>query len=45
MGTEILIVYDFKRQGFPHSSVGIESTCNAGDPGLIPGWEDPLEKG
>ena len=22
--------------GFPHSSVGKESTCNAGDPGLIP---------
>ena len=24
--------------GFPHSSVGKESTCNAGDLGLIPGW-------
>ena len=23
--------------GFPNSSVGKESTCNAGDPGLIPG--------
>ena len=23
--------------GFPHSSVGKESTCDAGDPGLIPG--------
>ena len=23
--------------GFPHSSVGKKSTCNAGDPGLIPG--------
>ena len=22
--------------GFPHSSVGEESACNAGDPGLIP---------
>ena len=22
---------------FPHSSVGKESICNAGDPGLIPG--------
>ena len=22
--------------GFPHSSVGKNSTCNAGDPGLIP---------
>ena len=25
------------RQGFPDSSVGKESTCNARDPGLIPG--------
>ena len=24
-------------KGFPGSSVGKESTCNAGDPGLIPG--------
>ena len=23
---------------FPHSSVGKESACNAGDPGSIPGW-------
>ena len=23
--------------GFPHSSVGKEPACNAGDPGLIPG--------
>ena len=23
--------------GFPHSSVGKESTCNVGDPGSIPG--------
>ena len=32
-------------KGFPCGSVGKESTCNAGDLGLIPGWEDPLEKG
>ena len=25
-------------QGFPDSSVGKESACNAGDPGSIPGW-------
>ena len=25
------------RDGFPHSSVGKESACNAGDPSLIPG--------
>ena len=30
--------------GFPYSSVGKESACNAVDPGLIPGSEDPLEK-
>ena len=24
--------------GFPGSSVGKDSTCNAGDPGSIPGW-------
>ena len=31
--------------GFPGGAVGKESTCNAGDLGSIPGWEDPLEKG
>ena len=25
-------------RGFPDSSVGKESACNAGDPGSIPGW-------
>ena len=30
--------------GFPGGSDCKESTCNAGDPSLIPGWEDPLEK-
>ena len=32
-------------KGFPGSSDGKESTCNAGDPDLIPGWEDALEEG
>ena len=31
--------------GFPGGSDGKESACNVGDPGSIPGWEDPLEKG
>ena len=31
--------------GFPGGSYGEESAHNVGDPGLIPGWEDPLEKG
>ena len=26
-----------EKRGFPHSSVGKESACNAGDPGSIPG--------
>ena len=29
---------------FPDSSVGKETTCNAGDLGSVLGWEDPLEK-
>ena len=32
-------------RGFPDSSVGKESACNAGDPGLTLGRENPLEKG
>ena len=31
--------------GFPGGSAGKEPTCNAGDLGWMPGWEDPLEKG
>ena len=30
--------------GFSDSSVGKESTCNAGDPGLIPGWGRSAEE-
>ena len=30
--------------GFPGSSAGKESAFNARDLGLIPGWEDALEK-
>ena len=29
---------------FPSVSDGKDSVCNEGDPGLIPGSEDPLEK-
>ena len=32
-------------KAFPHSSVGKESACNAGDPGLIPGSERSLGEG
>ena len=31
--------------GFPGGLGGKESACNVGDLCLIPGWEDPLEKG
>ena len=31
--------------GFPDSSVGKESTCNTGDPGLIPGSGRPTGEG
>ena len=31
--------------GFPHSSVGKESACNAGDPGLLPGSRRSAEEG
>ena len=30
--------------GFPGNPAGKESACNAGDPGSIPGLEDPLER-
>ena len=31
--------------GFPDSSVGKESTCNSGDPGLIPGSGRSIAEG
>ena len=31
-------------ESFPGGSDGKESACDVGDPGLIPGQEDPLEK-
>ena len=34
-----------KTKGFPDSSVGKESTCNAGDPGSIPGLGRSAEEG
>ena len=39
LSNKLLLSYVFigAYRGFPHSSVGKESTCNAGDPGLIPG--------
>ena len=31
--------------GFPESSVSKESACNAGDPGLVPGFERSAGEG
>ena len=42
---KVLIYKIYKWQGFPGGLDGKESVCNAGDPGLILGQEDPLEKG
>ena len=39
-----LLIASFLK-GFSDSLVGKESTCNAGDPVLSLGQEDPLEKG
>ena len=41
----ILYIFLSCLQGFPGSSAGKESTCRAGDPGLVPGSEDPLKTG
>ena len=37
--------YFFFKKGFPDSSVGKASTCNAGDPGSIPGSGRPTGEG
>ena len=34
-----------KGKSFPHISIGIESACNAGDPGWIPGLGRSAEEG
>ena len=40
----LLLSPSFTPLGFPGSSAGKESACNAEDPGLSLGWKDPLEK-
>ena len=43
---ELLIISVFaSHNSFPHSSVGKESACNAGDPGSIPGSESAPGEG
>ena len=34
--SQLLKIYIYISKGFPYSSVGKESACNAGDPNLIP---------
>ena len=41
----IFILYSELTFHFPGSTLGKESTCNAGDPSLIPGSGDLLQKG
>ena len=43
-GSSIQLAFSFTNWGFPGGSEGKAFACNAGDPGLIHGWEDPLEK-
>ena len=47
LSNKLLLSYVFMKasRGFPHSSVGKESACNAGDPGLIPGGRISAEEG
>ena len=40
-----IYIYNHNIRGFPDSSVGEESACNAEDSGLIPGLGRSLEKG
>ena len=42
---KILITRFIKVKAFPGGSDSKKSAYNAGDPGYIPGWEVPLEKG
>ena len=44
MGFSLWWLLLLQSTGFPDSSVGKESACNAGDPSSIPGSGDSLEK-
>ena len=45
LGTLGNSLYQFKSISSAIEWLGKESACNAGDPGPILGWADPLEKG
>ena len=42
---DLYLSFDNLFWGFPGGSDGKEFANSAGDPGLIPGWENPLDKG
>ena len=37
LGDQLLMLVSARLMGFTDSSIGQESACNAGDPGLLPG--------
>ena len=41
----VLGMVNHQFRGFPDSSAGKESTCNAGDPASIPGWGSSPREG
>ena len=45
LGATTIVSLLIKNWGFPHSSVGKESVCNAGDPSSIPGSGRSAEEG
>ena len=45
MTLEDNLLVSYKTKGFPHSSYGKESVCNAGDLSLIPGSERSTGEG
>ena len=44
LGTLRTLAFALSEMGFPGDSDGKESACNVGDPDLISGQKDPLEK-
>ena len=44
-GGAVIVLNPVSTRGFPDSSVGKESACNAEDPGLIPGSKSSAGEG
>ena len=45
LGLSYIYILRKRPFGFPDSSAGKESTCNAGDPASIPGWGSSPREG